>query len=146
MHICPSRLLSQYYLKTTASLHTWLNMWGNAICVNTLSDKIFFGQNILADKIFDTKNFVRFLPDFCFEMLGKIFDGQNVSSNKIFDTKLKFWHFCPTNFCPIRYCHFCLNSSMSSLLKWRNKVNDVVEMSRVQMSTFVNKQCGRWAI
>ena len=50
--------------------------------------------------------FVRFLPDFCIEILDKIFDGQNVSSYKIFDTKLKFRHFCPTNFCPIRYLTF----------------------------------------
>ena len=40
-------------------------------------------------------NFVRFLPDFCIEILDKIFDGQNISSNKIFDTKPKFRQFCP---------------------------------------------------
>ena len=55
---------------------------------------------------FDT--FVRFLLDFCIEMLDKIFDGQNFSSDKIFDTKSKFRQFCPTNFCPIRYWKQCL--------------------------------------
>ena len=43
------------------------------------------------------------MPDFLIEVLDKILDGQNFSSDKIFDTKLKFWQFCPTNFCPIRY-------------------------------------------
>ena len=74
------------------------------------SDKIFDGQNISSDKIFDTKpKFRQFCPIFtwlCIEILDKIFDGQNVSSDKIFDTKLEFRHFCPTNFCPIRYSPF----------------------------------------
>ena len=48
-------------------------------------------------------SFVQFLPDFCIEILDKIFDRQNVLSDKIFDAKVKFRHFCPTDFCPIRY-------------------------------------------
>ena len=36
-------------------------------------------------------------------LIGQNLVGQNISLDKIFDTKLKFRHFCPTNFCPIRY-------------------------------------------
>ena len=65
------------------------------------TDKIFRRTKFSTpSRNFDS--FVRFLLDFCIEILDKIFDGQNVSSDKIFDTKLKFRHFCPTNFCPIR--------------------------------------------
>ena len=76
------------------------------------TDKIFRRTKFSTpSRNFDS--FVRFLPDFCIEILDKIFDGQNVSSDKIFDTKLKFRHFCPTNFCPIRYikwgCHICIS-------------------------------------
>ena len=71
------------------------------------TDKIFRRTKFsTSSRNFDS--FVRFLPDFCIEILDKIFDGQNVSSDKIFDTKLKFWHFCPTNFCPIRYIYLNL--------------------------------------
>ena len=66
------------------------------------TDKIFRRTKVSTpSRNFDS--FVQLLPDFCIEILDKIFDGQNVSSDKIFDTKLKFRHFCPTNFCPIRY-------------------------------------------
>ena len=69
------------------------------------TDKIFRRAKFSTpSRNFDT--FVRFLPDFCIETLDKIFDGQNFSSDKIFDTKPKFRHFCPTNFCPIRYFQF----------------------------------------
>ena len=59
------------------------------------TDKIFRRTKFpTPSRNFDS--FVRFLPDFCIEILDKIFAGQNVSSDKIFDTKLKFRHFCPT--------------------------------------------------
>ena len=63
------------------------------------TDKMFRRTKFLTPSWnFDT--FVRFLSDFCIEILDKIFDGQNFSTDKIFDTKPKFWQFCPTNFCP----------------------------------------------
>ena len=65
------------------------------------TDKIFRLTKFSTPSVnFDS--FVRFLTTFCIEILDKIFDGKNVSLDKIFDTKLKFRHFCPTNFCPIR--------------------------------------------
>ena len=33
----------------------------------------------------------------------KIFGGQKFSADKIFGTQPNFRHFCPPNFCPIRY-------------------------------------------
>ena len=80
------------------------------------TDKIFRRTKFSTpSRNFDS--FVRFLPDFCIEILDKIFDGQNVSSDKIFDTKLKFRHFCPTNFCPIRYLKgFFKTSSKSQII------------------------------
>ena len=66
------------------------------------TDKIFrWTKFSTPSRNFDS--FVRFLPDFCIEILVNIFDRQNFSSDRIFATKLKFWQFCPMNFCTIRY-------------------------------------------
>ena len=70
------------------------------------TDKIF-RRTKLSTPSQNFDSFVRFLPYFCIDILDKIFDGQNVSTDKTFDTKLNFRHFCPTNFCSIRYLfHF----------------------------------------
>ena len=75
--------------------------------VSSIDLRITSSDKISSYKIFDTKpkfrQFFRFLPDFCIEILDKIFDGQNFLSAKIFDTKPKFRQFCPKNFFSIRY-------------------------------------------
>ena len=71
-------------------------------CTKFSTDKIFRRTKFSTpSRNFDS--FVRFLTDFCIEILDKIFNGQNFSSDNIFDTKPKFRQLCPTNFCPIRY-------------------------------------------
>ena len=35
--------------------------------------------------------------------LTKVFRGQEYSGDKSFQHFVKIWHFCPPNFCPIRY-------------------------------------------
>ena len=79
---------------------------------------------------------VRFLPYFCIEILDKIFDGQNISSDKIFDTKLKFRHFCPTNFCPITYVKIKSLTSLSPKfrhndikIKWKIKFQKILNLT-----------------
>ena len=60
------------------------------------TDKIFLRTKFSTpSRNFDS--FVRFLPDFCIEILDKIFVRQNFRHQAEIST------FCPMNFCPIRY-------------------------------------------
>ena len=77
-------------------------------CRTKFSTDRIFRRTELSVPSWNFDSFIRFLPDFCIEILDKIFDGQNFSSDKIFVTKSKLRQFCPTNFCPIRYLVFCI--------------------------------------
>ena len=107
------RIMNDMFPKNVLSPYFWSNFLLTVDLQLIPYRTKFRRTKVSADKIFrrtkfstpsrNFDSFVQFLPDFCIEILDKIFDGQNVSSDKIFDTKLKFRHFCPTNFCPIRY-------------------------------------------
>ena len=99
------------------------------------TDKIFRRTKFSTPSL-NYDSFVRFLPDFCIEILDEIFDGQNVSSDKIFDTKLKFRHFCPTNFCPITYVKIKSLTSLSPKfrhndikIKWKIKFQKILNLT-----------------
>ena len=70
------------------------------------SDKIFDGQNMyfIGQNFRHQAEISTVLSDFCLNFVLKHWTKS--STDKTFDTKLKFRHFCPTNFCPIRYVTF----------------------------------------